>query len=351
MQRLEQTAAAEAPAKRIARGGSLPALARRHRIILIFVALCLGIGAVCQYKVIGGQWPENAFTTADNFLLILYQVSVNGILAIGMTLVILAGGIDLSVGSVLAFAGMLAASFATGSEDATRWSGTYPVIVPLVAALAAGAACGALNGWVVARFRIQPFIATLGMLLAARGFTMALTGGNPISNLSPALRWFGAGRGVGIPVPVLLLAVVFAASWLVLGKTVFGRRIYAVGGNEASARASGIKTVRVKILVYAISGLLAGLAGIVLTAKTGSAQTNAGNSYELDAIAAVVIGGSSMSGGVGGVSGTLFGALIMGVINNGLDILGVESFYQLIVKGVLIVGAVVLDASRRRADE
>jgi putative xylitol transport system permease protein len=137
---------------------------------------------------------------------------------------------------------------------------------------------------------------------------------------------------------------------VVLRKTVFGRRVYAVGGNEASARASGIKTARVKILVYAACGFLAGLAGIVLTAKTGSAQTNAGNSYELDAIAAAVIGGSSMSGGGGGVSGTLFGALIMGVINNGLDILGVESFYQLIVKGALIVGAVALDVSRRRAD-
>jgi putative xylitol transport system permease protein len=324
--------------------------ARRYGIVLIFVALCLGIGAVCQYKVISGQWPENSFTTADNFLLILYQVSVNGILAIGMTLVILSGGIDLSVGSVLAFAGMFAASFATGSEEATRWSGGYPAAVPVVAALVAGAACGALNGWVVARFRIQPFIATLGMLLAARGFTMALTGGNPISNLSPGLRWFGAGRALGIPIPVVLLAVVFAVSWVVLRKTVFGRRIYAVGGNEASARASGIKTARVKIMVYAISGFLAGLAGIVLTAKTGSAQTNAGSSYELDAIAAAVIGGSSMSGGVGGVSGTLFGALIMGVINNGLDILGVESYYQLIVKGALIVGAVALDVSRRRAE-
>ena len=324
--------------------------ARRYGIVLIFVALCLGIGAVCQYKVISGQWPENSFTTADNFLLILYQVSVNGILAIGMTLVILSGGIDLSVGSVLAFAGMFAASFATGSEEATRWSGGYPAAVPVVAALVAGAACGALNGWVVARFRIQPFIATLGMLLAARGFTMALTGGNPISNLSPGLRWFGAGRALGIPIPVVLLAVVFAVSWVVLRKTVFGRRIYAVGGNEASARASGIKTARVKIMVYAISGFLAGLEGIVLTAKTGSAQTNAGSSYELDAIAAAVIGGSSMSGGVGGVSGTLFGALIMGVINNGLDILGVESYYQLIVKGALIVGAVALDVSRRRAE-
>jgi putative xylitol transport system permease protein len=326
-------------------------LAKRYGIVLVLVLLCLLLSAVCQFKVIKGEWPENAFTTTDNFLLILYQVSINGILAIGMTIVIISGGIDLSVGSVLAFAGMLAASFATGSEGVTPWSGTYAIIVPVLAALLAGAACGALNGWVVSRFRIQAFIATLGMLLAARGFTMSLTSGNPISNLNPTLRWLGAGRILAIPVPIVILLVVFACAWVLLNKTVFGRYVYAVGGNEKSARNSGIRTNRVKILVYAISGFLAGAAGIILTAKTGSAQTNAGSSYELDAIAAAVIGGSSMSGGAGTVSGTLFGALIMGVMNNGLDILGVESFYQSIVKGVLIVGAVVLDASRGRTDD
>jgi putative xylitol transport system permease protein len=325
-------------------------LARRYGIIFVFVFLCLLVSAVCQYKVIRGEWPENAFTTTDNFLLILYQVSINGILAIGMTIVIISGGIDLSVGSVLAFAGMLAASFATGSAAVTPWSGTYGIAIPVVSALLAGVACGALNGWVVSRFRIQAFIVTLGMLLAARGFTMSLTGGNPISSLSPALRWFGTGRLFRVPVPIVILLIVFGCAWILLNKTVFGRHVYAVGGNENSARTSGIKTNRVKIWVYVSSGFLAGLAGIILTAKTGSAQTSAGNSYELDAIAAAVIGGSSMKGGVGTVSGTLFGALIMGVMNNGLDILGVESFYQSIIKGVLIVAAVILDASREQAD-
>jgi len=326
-------------------------LARRYGIVLVFALLCFLISAVCQYKVMRGEWPENAFTTTDNFLLILYQVSVNGILAIGMTVVIISGGIDLSVGSVLAFAGMLAASFATRTTAVTSWSGIYPLAIPLISALLAGAACGALNGWVVSRFRIQAFVATLGMLLAARGFTMSLTSGNPISDLNPALRWFGTGRIFRIPVPVLILLAVFACAWVILNKTVFGRHIYAVGGNEASARTSGIKTNRVKIWAYGISGLLAGLAGIILTAKTGSAQTNAGNSYELDAIAAAVIGGASMTGGVGRISGTMFGTLIMGVMNNGLDILGVESFYQSIVKGILIVGAVIMDASRSRTDD
>ena len=325
--------------------------AKRYGIVVVFLCLCALLSAVCQYKVIRGDWPENAFTTTDNFLLILYQVSINGILAIGMTIVIISGGIDLSVGSVLAFAGMAAASFATGSTSVTSWSGNYGIAIPVGAALLAGIACGAVNGWVVSRFRIQAFIATLGMLLAARGFTMALTGGNPISNLSPRLRWFGTGKAFGIPVPILWFLLVFAIAWVVLNRTVFGRHVFAVGGNEASARTSGIRTGRVKIAAYALSGLLAGLAGIILIAKTGSAQTNAGNSYELDAIAAAVIGGASMSGGVGSVTGTLFGALIMGVMNNGLDILGVESFYQLVVKGVLIVGAVVLDASRARAEE
>lgn len=325
--------------------------ARQYGIVVVFLLLCLLLAAVCQYKVLSGDWPENAFTSADNFLLILYQVSVNGILATGMTLVIIAGGIDLSVGSVLAFAGMLAASFATGTAGVTAWSGTYALAVPLGAALAAGTLCGALNGWVVARFRLQAFIATLGMLLASRGLCMALSGGNPISNLNPALRWFGTGKVLGLPVPVPILLLVVGCAWVVLNKTVFGRYVYAVGGNEASARTSGIRTGRIKVQVYAISGLLAGLAGIILTAKTGSAQTGAGNSYELDAIAAAVIGGSSLSGGVGSVTGTLFGALIMGVMNNGLDILGVESYYQLIVKGVLIVGAVAADATRERGED
>ena len=188
------------------------------------------------------------------------------------------------------------------------------------------------------------------MLLAARGATMTLTGGNPISSLSPRLRWFGTGKLWDIPIPIVMFVVVFAIAWIILNKTVFGRYVYAVGGNERSARTSGIKTSQIKIWVYVFSGFLAGVAGIILTAKTGSGQTNAGSSYELDAIAATVIGGSSLSGGVGKLSGTLFGALIMGVMNNGLDILGVESYYQSIIKGALILTAVIIDPSRKAAD-
>ncbi len=342
--------AVRAPAGR-GKSGPGPAgrLLRKYGILIALLALCALIAAICQYKVASGAWAENSFLTVNNFLLILLQVSINGILALGMAFVIISGGIDLSVGSVLAFAGMLGASFATRSPQVTAWSGAYPIAVAVIFALLGGVACGALNGWIVARFRIQPFIATLGMLLAARGFTMALTDGNPISALTPSLRWFGTGKVWIIPVPVLFFLLVFGVAWVTLNLTVFGRYVYAVGGNERSARTSGIHTRRIQIAVYVICGLLAGLAGLILTARTGSAQTNAGTSYELDAIAAAVIGGVSLTGGVGRLSGVFFGALIIGVINNGLDILGVESFYQSIIKGALIVSAVILDPSRESA--
>lgn len=331
-------------------GGKTLKFVKNYGIVLAFVLLCALVGIICQYRVMKGEWAENVFFTPDNFMLILYQISINGILAIGMTFVVISGGIDLSVGSVLAFSGMLAASFATTLTAVTPWSGSYTLAVPILAALLGGVACGALNGWIVSRFRIQPFIATLGMLLAARGGTMALTGGNPISSLHPRLRWFGTGKLWNIPIPIVLFVIVFAIAWIILNKMVLGRYVYAVGGNERSARTSGIKTSQIKIWVYVISGFLAGVAGIILTAKTGSGQTNAGSSYELDAITAAVIGGTSLSGGVGKLSGTLFGALIMGVMNNGLDILGVESYYQAIIKGALIVTAVIIDPSRKAAD-
>ena len=327
--------------------GTVRKFTRNYGIVVAFILLCVAVSVICQYHVAKGDWAENVFLTADNFLLILHQIAVNGVLAVGMTLVVISGGIDLSVGSVLAFAGMLAASFATSLTGVTPWSGNYPVVAAIVIALLGGSACGALNGWIIARFQIQPFIVTLGMLLAARGATMALTGGNPISSLNPQLRWFGTGKLWAVPVSIFIFAIVFSVAWVILNKTVFGRYLYAVGGNERSARTSGIRTNRIKIWVYAISGILAGIAGIMVTAKTGSGQTSAGSSYELDAIAAAVIGGASLSGGVGKLSGTLFGALIIGVMNNGLDILGVESYYQLIIKGALIVTAVVIDPARK----
>ncbi|EEO91239.1 Ribose ABC transport system, permease protein RbsC [Yersinia pestis Pestoides A] len=187
-----------------------------------------------------------------------------------------------------------------------------------------------------------------GMLSVARGLTLLTTGGNPVSQLTDEFRWLGNGYILGIPVPVLIFIILFAIAWFVLNKMTFGRYVYAVGGNEKSARTSGINVLRIKVAVYTLCGILAAIAGLILTARTGSAQTGAGVSYELDAIAAVVIGGTSMAGGIGTLRGTLFGVLIIGVMNNGLDLLGVQSYYQQIIKGVLIVFAVMLDPSRKQ---
>ena len=193
------------------------------------------------------------------------------------------------------------------------------------------------------RLAVPAFVATLGMLSAARGLTLIYSGGRPVPALTDGYRWIGTGNILGIPMPVILLAVVFLVSWWVLTRTRFGRYIYAVGGNPHAAKTSGLNVTRIRFLVYVISGALSGLAGMILSARTGSALPQAGIAYELDAIAAVVIGGTSLSGGVGRVTGTLIGALLIGVMNNGLDLMGVESYYQQVIKGALIVGAVDAD--------
>ncbi len=265
------------------------------------------------------------------------QISINGILAVGVTYVLLTGGVDLSLGSVVALTGVIAATFAQ--------PGHYPVVVPIGLGLLAGAACGAVNGAVVTWGKVAPFIATLGMMTIARGLALVISGGRPVSNMSPELTRLG-GDLAGVLIPVLILGAVAAGSWLFLTNARLGRYVYAVGGNENAARAAGIAANRVKMFAYTVCGAMAGLAGVVLAARITTGQPNAGVAYELDAIAAVVIGGTSLSGGVGGVGGTLLGALLMGVINNGLDLLNVSSYYQQIVKGCIIVGAVWLDRSR-----
>lgn len=286
------------------------------------------------------------FLTAGNISNILLQTSINGVLAIGMTFVILTRGIDLSVGSVAALAGIVSASFVTSSATAGLPGGPYPVALALAAGILVGVACGALVGFIVSRFNVPAFVATLGMLSAARGLTLIYGGGKPVPGLSPSFRWIGTGNILGIPMPVILLMIVFAASWWILARTRFGRYVYAVGGNPHASKTSGINVTRIRFLVYVISGALSGLAGMMLSARTGSALPQAGIAYELDAIAAVVIGGTSLSGGVGRVTGTLIGALIIGVMNNGLDLMGIQSYYQQVLKGALIVGAVMLDQKR-----
>jgi ribose/xylose/arabinose/galactoside ABC-type transport system permease subunit len=278
------------------------------------------------------------FWTAGNLINVARQISLNGILAVGVTFVLLTGGVDLSLGSVVALTGVVAALFAH--------PGDYPVIVPVLMGVLTGFACGAVNGIVITRGGVAPFIATLGMMTIARGLALLASGGRPVSNMSPAMMRLG-GELARIPIPVLILGAMALAAWLFLTNTRLGRHLYAVGGNENAARAAGISVHNVKLFAYTVSGSLAGLAGVVLAARITTGQPNAGIAYELDAIAAVVIGGTSLAGGVGGVGGTLLGALLMGVINNGLDLLNVSSYYQQIVKGIIIVGAVWLDRRNR----
>ncbi len=303
-----------------------------YGIIIAFVLLCAVLAVSNEY-----------FFTAKNIVNVLRQTSINGILALGMTLVILTRGIDLSVGSVLALSGIITASLVHGPDP-------MPAALAVAAGLGVGLACGTVNGLVIARLGVPPFVATLGMLSVARGLTYIYSDGMPIAGLSQSFLWIGQGRLFNIPIPVFFFAGVFILLWVLLNKTTFGRYIYAVGGSEKSAKTAGIGTKKVLVSAYALAGMLAGLGGLILTARTTTGLPQAGVSYELDAIAAVVIGGTSLSGGIGTVRGTLFGALIIGVINNGLDLMGVSSFYQQVVKGVIIVCAVLLDPARRSRD-
>ncbi|MCA3441027.1 MAG: ABC transporter permease [Rhodobacter sp.] len=326
-----------------ARGGGLKrrlaVYGQKYGILVALVLVCLVLAVANEY-----------FLTARNITNVLRQTSINGILAVGMTFVILTRGIDLSVGSVVALAGIVAASLATTSSTAGVAGGPYPALLAIAVGLSVGMACGAVSGVVVSRFAVPAFVATLGMLSAARGLTLLYGGGRPVPELTPGFRVIGTGEIAGIPVLVIIFAVVFLIAWWVLSATRFGRHVYAAGGNPHAAVVSGINVRRIRFLVYVISGGLAGLAGMMLAARTGSALPQAGIAYELDAIAAVVIGGTSLAGGVGRVTGTLIGALLISVVNNGLDLMGVESYYQQVIKGVLIVAAVMLDQARHRRE-
>ena len=306
-------------------------IVQEYGIFLAFLLLAIVLSLSNEY-----------FLTAGNISNVLLQTSINGILAIGMTFVILTRGIDLSVGSVVALTGIVSASFATTSATAGIVGAPYTPWLAYPVGILVGTAFG------LAISSVRSFVATLGMLSAARGMTLIYGGGKPVPALTPDFRWIGTGDVFGIPMPVVLFAMVFMASWWILNRTRFGRYIYAVGGNPHAANTSGINVTRLRFAVYVISGGLAGLAGIVLTARTGSALPQAGIAYELDAIAAVVIGGTSLAGGVGRITGTLIGAHIIGVMNNGLDLMGIQSYYQQVLKGALIVGAVMLDQKRNQ---
>lgn len=293
--------------------------------------------------VVGIGLADPDFLTVNNLMNVLRQTSVNAIIAVGMTMVIITAGIDLSVGSVLALTGAIAATL-IGMD--------VHVVLSFFLVLGAGALLGGITGVVIAIGRVQAFIATLVAMTLLRGVTLVFTDGRPVSmGFTPnaeAFSWFGIGYVLAVPVPVWIMVLSYLAGWYVLRQTRLGRYIYAVGGSESSARLSGINVNRVKITVYAISGMMSALAAIIVTSRLSSAQPTAGTMYELDAIAAVVIGGTSLAGGRGFITGTLIGALIMGVLNNALNLLDVSSYYQMIVKAAVILLAVLIDTRSKR---
>jgi ribose/xylose/arabinose/galactoside ABC-type transport system permease subunit len=301
----------------------------QYGIVVAFFVICIALAL---------STPR--FLTVQNLMIIVTQVSINALLAFGVTFVIITGGIDLSIGSIVAVVGVVAASFAHPD--------TYPVIVPIGAGLLTGILFGTLNGFVITRSNVPPFIVTLGTMTIGRGLALILSKGRPVSNLSDSFNFLGGGKILGIPTLILILIIAFIICSIVLRKTVSGRYMYAVGGNEQAANASGIGVSCVKMQVYVLAGGLAAVAGILLTSRIGTGQPNAGAGFELDAIAATIIGGTSTTGGTGTMTGTLIGALLIGVISNGLDLLNVSSYYQLVIKGVIIVGAVILDSVNQK---
>jgi ribose transport system permease protein len=292
------------------------------------------------------------FLTVDNTLNVLRQISINLCLSLGMTLVILSGGIDLSVGSVLALSGAVAAGLLKNGLALPRFNLLVQFTVPgaIVAGIVVGLLLGAANGLAVTRFKLPPFVATLGMLSIARGLTMLWTGGFPVTGLGDNFGRLGTGYALGIPLPVWISAALVTVFIVVTRRTRFGRHLYAVGGNERAATLSGLAVTRIKLLVYVLGGGLAAVAGLLVTARLDSATPNAGLGYELDSIAAVVIGGTSLSGGRGSILGTVLGCLIIGVLNNGLFLLDVSPFWQQVVKGFVILAAVAADKMGSQRD-
>lgn len=304
---------------------------RQYGIFVVFIIISLILSFIS---------PQ--FLTVSNWTIIITQASINALLAFGVTFVIITGGIDLSLGSMVAVTGVTAAMLAHPD--------TFPVVLPIFAGLLTGLLMGIFNGFIITKSKIAPFIVTLGTMTIGRGLALILSKGRPISNLSDSFNFIGGGDVFGIPFPIIVLAIIFTICSITLKKTLLGRYIYAVGGNEQAARASGINVNQVKMAVYSISGLLAGLAGVLLTSRITTGQPNAGAGFELDAIAAAVIGGTSTSGGTGTITGTLVGVLLIGVINNGLDLLNVSSYYQQVVMGAIIIGAVVLDSWNQKSN-
>lgn len=319
----------------------------QYGIILFLLLLC----AYFTWRT------QGIFATPDNLVNVSRQIAINTIVAIGLTFVIISGGIDLSVGSVVAIAGVVSMSILR--DGLTVHTAVIIPVLPMLFALPLsgiiggliGGGLGAFNGFVITRFRVAPFIATLGMMTIAKGLAFVYTKGEPVSPLPDAVRSFGAGEhGVGpLVIPNLVVVAIVAAilGHYLLTRTRFGRYVYAIGGNEEAARLSGISVSGAKLRIYALCGMLAGLCGMLQAARVASGDPKSGDLLELNAIAAVVLGGTSLMGGRGTVFGTLIGALVIGVLNNGLSLLNVSQYYQWVVKGIVILGAVILDQATR----
>lgn len=315
-----------------------PIIKKSQSLIALFL-LCLFISLL-----------SDKFMTSTNLWNVLRQISVNVCISVGMTLVVLMAGIDLSVGSVLGLSAAVCAGLLKSglSFDSMDLFVGFTVLGAILAAMLIGMLLGLFNGWVITKFAIPPFVATLAMLTIARGLTMLYTEGIPISNLGPNFEFIGSGWILGIPVPVWISLIMVLIVVFLTNKTTFGRYIYAIGGNEKAAFLSGININKIKLAVYGIAGMMAAVGGVLVTSRLNSAQPNAGMSYELDSIAAVVIGGTSLSGGVGTVTGTVIGAIIIGVLNNGLVLLDVSPFWQQVVKGIVILLAVIIDKMNQK---
>lgn len=315
---------------------------RDYGMIAILLLIC----------VLFAVWTKGLFLMPDNIINVLRQISINAVIATGITCVIITGGIDLSVGSVAAVVGVLTA------QVMVMMPKTVPVglviFVACLAGMAAGTLLGTFSGYTITRFRVPPFISTLAIMTGASGLAFILCDGRPVWNLPIAFNAIGRGYilpgvfGNWFPVPVLIMVLVMAAAHVILTRTTYGRYVYAIGGNEEASRLSGINVRKVKLMVYAISGLTASIGGIILTSRLASGQPNAGVGYELYAIAASVVGGSSLSGGEGTIVGTLIGALIIGVLNNGMNLANVDSYLQKVILGGIILGAVLLDQIKRK---
>ncbi|MGM1034530.1 MAG: ABC transporter permease [Bacillota bacterium] len=297
----------------------------------------IGFFVLCTFF----SFASGEFLSSENVSNIIRQVSINGILAVGMTFVILTGGIDLSVGSVMAFTGTIMVGLMINNG--------MPAIAAVLIGIILGALLGYINGLFISRARIPAIIVTLAMMEVARGLALLYTGGYPLSGVSKSFTFIGRGYLFGvIPMPAVIMILVFIIAYIILNHLPIGRYIYAIGGNEEAVRLSGVKVKRIKTFVYLISGITASISGLIMTSRLASGQPMAGEGYELDAIAAVVLGGTSIAGGRGHIFGTILGALLLGVLSNGLNLMDVSPYVQRVLKGAIIVGAIYYSSFRQK---